>query len=284
MPSLTVADCVREAARRLKAARLSYGHGAMSALAEAEFLVTETLGLPPGKRVNAKQRAAIKAIIDARIRTRKPAAYLVNKMYLQGLPFYVDERVIVPRSFIAEILTEGFPLVESPKTILDLCTGSGCLAVLAALLFPKAKVDAVELSPDAAAVARRNIRDHRLQRRVKLYEGDLFAPVRRKKYDLIITNPPYVAPASMRRLPSEYRHEPAMALAGGGKDGLDIVRRILKEAPRHLNPGGGLICEIGAGRKALEKSCPRLPFLWLETANSAGEVFWLDRDSLNYDK
>jgi ribosomal protein L3 glutamine methyltransferase len=196
---------------------------------------------------------------------------------LQGLPFYVDERVIVPRSFIAEILADGFPLMEAPKTVLDLCTGSGCLAVLAAKLFPEARIAATELSPDAAAVACRNIDDNGCRDRIALHVGDLFAPVRGKKFDLIIANPPYVTPASMKRLPPEYRHEPKMALAGGGRDGMDIVRRILKEAPRHLKAGGGILCEVGAGRDALEKAFPRLPFLWLDAENGEGEVFWLSR-------
>jgi ribosomal protein L3 glutamine methyltransferase len=282
----TVREAVRHAARRLSRAQLVYGHGTFSAAEEALFLVMETLRVPlkkwekyPDRFLTAREDAAISALVGLRIESRRPAAYLVQKMYLEGLPFYVDERVIVPRSFIAGIIAqEDFPLAQNPKTILDLCTGSGCLAVLAAHVFPDAKIDAAELSLDAAAVAALNIKDSGCADRITLRTGDLFAAVKRKTYDLILTNPPYVTPASMKRLPAEYKHEPDMALAGGGRDGMDIVRRILEEAPRHLNPGGGILCEIGAGKKALEKSFPALPFLWLDTENSTDEVFWLSRE------
>lgn len=269
------------AARR----RIHYGHGMGSAGEEALFLVTEALGVPggftgefPDRPVTAREAALAMAAVDERISTRRPAAYIVNKMYLQGLPFYVDERVIVPRSFIAEILAGGFLPAGRPLDILDLCTGSGCLAILAARLFPKARVDAVELSEGAADVAARNIAAHKMGRRVRLLRGDLFAPCGKRKYDLIITNPPYVAPRSMRALPPEYRHEPRMALGGGGKDGLSVVRRIMAEAPAFLKEGGGMLCEIGGGRRALERAFPEISFLWLDTENSRGEVFWLEKE------
>lgn len=285
--TLSVQTALRKMERRLSAARLSFGHGLPTAADEALFLVYETLGLPLegwerflSVPLTPEEGEAVDLSVEERIRTRKPAAYIARKMYLQGLPFYVDERVIVPRSFIAEILAGGLELGPQPRRILDLCSGSGCLAILAAALYPKASIDAVELSPGAAQVARRNIDDHRCEKRVTLFEGDLFKPVKGRIYDLIITNPPYVAPGPMRRLPREYRYEPAMALAGGGSDGMDIVRKILKSAARHLTPQGGLLCEVGAGRRALEKAFPKLPFLWLDTQNGAGEVFWLSRGDL----
>lgn len=277
----TVLDSIRAAARRFTRARLSYGHGTGNALDDAGWLVLETLGGETNlkRKLTLREEKAVKAIVDKRIETRKPSAYLLNKAYVQGLPFYIDERVIVPRSFIGELLVEDLGLLGNPKTILDLCTGSGCLAILAAHVFPKAKVDAADLSKDALAVARRNVTDYKLARRLHLHQGDLFAPLKGKKYDLILTNPPYVDAPAMKKLPPEYRHEPAMAL-GSGKDGLDIVRRILKEAPRHLTPKGGLLCEVGRGRKRLEKEYPHLPFLWLDTELSEGEVFWLSRAQL----
>jgi len=281
---LTVEDLIRYGATRFKTAGLSYGHGTDNALDEAAWLVLETLNQPVDgtapldKRLTSSGIKAVNAIIDKRVKTRKPAAYLLNKAYIQGLPFYVDERVIVPRSFIGDLLVE-FDLMRAPKTVLDLCTGSGCLAILAAHVFPKAQVDGVDLSAGALAVARRNVSGHNLKKRVHLFKGDLFKPLEKKKYDLIITNPPYVDAKAMKALPQEYRHEPKMALASG-KDGLDIVRRILKEAASHLTPKGGLLCEVGRGRKLLEKEYPHLPFLWLDTELSEGEVFWLTRRQL----
>ena len=281
---LTVSDFLRYGAERFSKARLSYGHGTDNALDEAAWLVLETLHLPVdenaplNKRLTSVEITAVKAIIEKRIKTRKPAAYLLKKAYIQGLPFYVDERVIVPRSFIGDLLCD-FDLMRNPKTVLDLCTGSGCLAILAAYVFSQAQVDAVELSSEALAVAKRNVRSHGIINRVHLFKGDLFKPVKGRKYDLIITNPPYVDAKAMKRLPPEYRHEPKMALASG-KDGLDLVRRILKEATAHLKPNGGLLCEVGRGRKLLEKEYSRLPFLWLDTEMSEGEVFWLTRKQL----
>ena len=238
--------------------------------------------------VTGAQRKKIDALVERRIRTRKPAAYLVKRMYMRGVPFYMDERAIVPRSFLGEILDselfagESFSLVRNPEliaSVLDLCTGSGCLAILAALRFPKAKVDAVELSKDAIEVARRNVADHRLKKRVRLLRGDLFTPLKTARYDLIIANPPYVNDAGMASLPPECRHEPRLAFAGGS-DGLSVIRRILAEAGRHLNEGGGLLCEVGRGRTVIERAYPGKQFLWLDTEDSTGEVFWLDADQL----
>ena len=292
---LTVRDFLRHAVSRFTAAGLVHGHGATTALDEAAYLVLETLHLPIDQlepwleaRLTTPERRALAEIIDARVRLRKPAAYLTRRAYIQGFPFYVDERVIVPRSYIGELLVSGlfggedFTLVEDPASIgrvLDLCTGSGCLAILAARVFPEAEIDAVDLSDEALEVARINVAEHGLEDRIALHKGDLFTAVRGRRYDLIITNPPYVDAEAMAELPEEYRHEPRMALAGG-EDGLDIVCRILDGAAAHLAPGGGLLCEIGRGREALEARRPDLDFLWLETAESYGEVFWLTREQL----
>lgn len=288
--TLTLGQMVEEAARRMGESDISYGHGTDNEYDEAAYLVLEGLGLPiddldgPWERyLSAGEQARLESLLAARIETRKPAAYLLNKAYIQGLPFYVDERVIVPRSFIAEILCRdngffGIGDYEAVGSVLDLCTGSGCLAILAAHLFPNAAVDAVDLSPDALAVASRNVADYSMQDRVTLYEGDLFAPLAGKTYDVILTNPPYVDRESMDTLPAEFRHEPAMALAAGD-DGLDIVHRIMGEAKAHLNDGGGMMCELGRCGPALE-AIYKNPFLWLDTEGSSGEVFWIRKKDL----
>ena len=213
--------------------------------------------------------------------TRKPAAYLLNRAYIQGVPFYVDERVIVPRSFIGELLmttfSEDSALLGDPEGVLralDLCAGGGSLAILAARVFPHAAIDAVDLSADALAVARRNVEEHGLADRVRLIEGDLFQPLEGARYDLILTNPPYVDADAVAAFPPEYAAEPRMAHAGGD-DGLDLVRRILAEAPGRLTEGGALVCEIGRGRDLLLRDYPDLPFVWLDTEESDGEVFLL---------
>jgi ribosomal protein L3 glutamine methyltransferase len=286
----TIRDYLRFAVSRFREAKLAHGHGASNALDEAAFLILETLNLPVddiNPWLDAKllpaEREKLVNIIEARITTRKPAAYLTRKTYIHGVPFYVDERVIVPRSYIGELLFsglfsgDGHNLIENPESvnlILDLCTGSGCLAILAAGIFPNASIDAVELLADALDVARINVKDHDLESRIALHQGDLFAPLGKRKYDLIITNPPYVAEAEVAAFPREYAHEPVMAHVGG-RDGLDITRRILAEAPKHLNAGGGLLCEIGTGREILEREFPKLKFFWLDTEESSGEVFWL---------
>ncbi len=292
----TPRDFLRWAISRFNAADLVYGHGTTGALDEAAFLILEGLRLPIDTldpfldaRLLPDERVRLAGLIEARVTTRKPASYLLQKAWVGGVPFFVDERVIVPRSFIGELLRgemfSGGPasLVEDPDTVgrvLDLCTGSGCLAILAALAFPNATIDAVDLSPAALEVAARNVREHGLDARVRLFEGDLFAPLGGERYDLVVTNPPYVGAAVMADLPPEFASEPAMALDGGGEDGLDIVRRILAGAPDHLAPGGGMICEIGEDREILEADFPDLPFLWLDTAESAGEVFWLRAEDL----
>jgi ribosomal protein L3 glutamine methyltransferase len=285
----TLGAAIAAAARAFAKAKLALGHGTADYGDEAAFLIGETLGLSfdalrarLGRAPTDAEQAKIDAIVAARISTRKPAPYLVKRAYIQGIPFYVDERVIVPRSFIGELLL-GDTLVGSPAFIadpdrvtrvLDLCTGSGCLAIIAARLFPNAAVDAVELDPGALEVARINVDQHGLAGRVALHRGDLFAPLPNVRYDLIISNPPYVDAAGMAALPAEFRHEPALALDGGG-DGLDLVRRIVAQAADWLTPGGALLCEVGRGRAAVERAFPRLNFFWLDTELSSGEVFWI---------
>jgi ribosomal protein L3 glutamine methyltransferase len=291
----TPLDFVRYAVSRFAEAKLVFAHGTTDPVAEAAFLVCETLHLHPDQfeqfahaRVTAAEGRKILDLVERRISTRQPAAYLVNKIYMRGLPFYVDERTIVPRSFIGELLDthfggdDGESLIGDPAevtSVLDLCTGSGCLAILAARHFPNADIDAVDISKDALAVAARNAGDHGLEDRVTLHHGDLFAPLGKKRYDLIISNPPYVDAEGMAGLPRECRAEPKLAFDGGA-DGLDIVRRILAEAKSHLAPQGGLLCEIGRGRDNLEAAYPQLPLLWLDTEDSEGEVFWIAASDL----
>jgi ribosomal protein L3 glutamine methyltransferase len=293
-PSLaTLGDFFNLAVRRFRAARLAYGHGTTNVVDEAAFLVLEALKLPVHNiapwldlRPTAAERARLLTLIDARVSLRVPAPYLLGAAYMQGVRFQVDRRALIPRSFIGDLLADStLPIAEPAKVkrVLDLCTGSGCLAVLAALAFPRARIDAADLSAGALALARRNVAHHRLADRIALHRGDLFQPLAGQRYDLIISNPPYVDAKGMARLPPEFRHEPRQALAAG-KDGLDLVRRILTEAPRHLTRRGALLCEVGRGRPALERAFPRTPFLWLDTELSHGEVFWLERkqiDSLN---
>lgn len=289
-PSLdSLGEIFRLAIRRFRAARLAYGHGTTNARDEAAFLVLEALGLPIDRldpyldlRPTAAERARLRTLIDARVELRLPAPYLVGAAYMHGVRFHADRRALIPRSFIGDMLADGvLPIGEAGKVrrVLDLCTGSGCLAILAALTFPRARIDAADLSTGALALARRNVASHRLGDRIALHRGDLFAPLQGKRYDLILSNPPYVDARAMAKLPPEYLHEPRMALAAGD-DGLDLVRRILAEAPRHLTKGGGLICEVGRGRTKLEAAFPRLPFLWLDTEQSEGEVFWIARKDL----
>ena len=287
---VTVRDWLRYAVSRFNAAGLVYGHGTATALDEAAFLILHTLHLPVDQlepwldcRLLVAEREALRQIIDQRIATRKPAPYLTKLAWMQGHSFYVDERVIVPRSYIGELLAGGLdgvaPEPASIQSILDLCTGSGCLAILAALQFEHAKVDAVEISSDAMAVAEINVRDYALQNRIALFCCDLFAGLGGRRYDLILANPPYVDAKAVAAFPPEYAAEPKLAHAGGG-DGLDVVRRILSEAGKHLTPNGVLVVEIGRGRKLMERAFPNLPFLWLDTAESAGEVFALARSDL----
>ena len=263
---MTLGELIERTARRFAAAKLHYGHGTDNPRDEAAFLILRGLGLPLGADLNRPiQEKKVEPLIRRRIVRRIPAAYLLNEAWLDGVPFYVDRRVIIPRSHIAFLLRD---LGIAPRRILDLCTGSGCLAILAARAFPQAAVDASDISKSALAVAARNVRRHKLGRRVRLVQSDLFSRLR-ETYDLILSNPPYVSTPSMRRLPREYRYEPGLALAGGSA-GLDYVRRIVDASPEKLNPGGLLVCEVGENRKALERAYPRLPMRWLQP-----EVFML---------
>lgn len=265
---MTLAQLIAKTEKQFKTARLHYGHGTDNAHDEAAFLVLRALRLPFSSdltgEVSVRSAARIESFVEKRIGERIPVAYLLREAWLDGRRFYVDERVIVPRSHIAFLLKD----LPKPKSVLDLCTGSGCLAVLAARAFPRARVTASDVSVDALAVARRNT-----GKRIKLVRSDLFEKVP-GPFDLIVTNPPYVPAASMKRLPAEYRHEPALAL-GAGRDGLDILHRILAEAREHLSSKGIVLCEVGEARDALEKAYPRLPFTW-----PAESVFRLERSGL----
>jgi ribosomal protein L3 glutamine methyltransferase len=280
---VTIRDLLRHAVSRFNQARLFFGHGSGDAWNEAVYLILHTLHLPLDRldpfldaRVMKSERDAVLAIIDRRADERVPAAYLTGEAWLGDYRFVVDERVIVPRSFIAELLFEQLtPWIADPDAVaavLDLCTGSGCLAIIAADVFPSASVDAVDVSADALTVARINVEGYALDDRVSLIESDLFNDVPVRRYDLIVTNPPYVNDASMDRLPDEYRHEPRTALAGG-RDGLDLVRRILAEAANRLTDDGLLVVEVGNERPHVEAAFPDLPCTWLSTSAGDDAVF-----------
>ena len=287
---ITVRDHLRYAVSRFTAARLFFGHGSDNAWDEAVYLTLHTLSLPLDRlepfldaRLLPGERKALLDIYRRRCEERLPAAYLTNEAWLGEHRFYVDDRVIVPRSFIAELLEEQLtPWVEDPWAIhsaLDLCTGSGCLAILTALAFPEAEVDAVDLSEDAIFVAERNVCEYELAERIQLIQSDAFTNLSGKRYDLIISNPPYVNAESVNKLPPEYLHEPEMAL-GSGEDGLDFTHVILREARQHLTDDGLLIVEIGHNRDELEAAYPNLPFTWLETSAGDQYVFMLQAADL----
>ncbi|KAB2914142.1 MAG: 50S ribosomal protein L3 N(5)-glutamine methyltransferase [Hyphomicrobiaceae bacterium] len=287
---LNVRDWLRYGVSRFSEAKLVYGHGTATALDEAAYLILHTLHLPIDQlepwldaRLTLTERQAVLAIIEKRVATRKPASYLTNEAWVQGNAFYVDERVIVPRSYLGELLGGDLSnVIAEPDEIggvLDLCTGSGCLAVLAALTFANAHVDASDVSADALAVAERNVRDYGLEDRISLIRSDLFAGLSGRRYDLIISNPPYVSSTAVADFPPEYAAEPRLAHEGG-PDGMDIVRRILAEAADYLTPKGTLVVEVGTARPVLEEEYPALPFLWLDTAESEGEVFALSADDV----
>jgi len=285
----TVGELVREGAQRFRRARLAFGHGSLSAADEAAWLTLHALRLPLDATPRVMSRVVgpavaqrILQLFERRIRERKPAAYLTHEAWLGDLRFYVDERVIVPRSHIAPLLRNGLaPWIGrhgSVKSVLDLCTGSGCLAILSAHAFPNARIDAADISAPALAVARRNVRDHRLSRRIRLVRSDLYSELRGKRYDLILCNPPYVTTSTMRRLPPEYRHEPGLALAGGA-NGLDVVRRVVAESRAHLQPHGMLVVEVGRGRRRLERLFRDIPFVWPET-DAGAAVLLVEREAL----
>jgi ribosomal protein L3 glutamine methyltransferase len=286
----TLRDWLRFAVSAFNEAQLSFGHGSASAYDEAVYLILHTLHLPLDTLepfldacLTPHEKNALLTMLSQRVETRVPAAYLTHEAWLGDFRFYVDERVIVPRSFISELLREQFsPWIAEPgaiNSVLDLCTGSGCLAIIAAHAFPYAEVDAVDISPDALTVAYRNIADYGLQDRVHPIASDMFANLKGKQYDLIISNPPYVDAESIAALPQEYRHEPKLAL-GSGHDGLDATRDILKHAAKHLTENGILVVEIGHNRDALEATCPDLPFTWLDVTAGDQFVFMLHRIDL----
>ena len=286
----TLRDLLRFAVSRYNEAHLFFGHGTDNAWDEAVYLLLHSLHLPLDRlepfldaKLTSAERADLLHLIERRVKERLPVAYLTNEAWLGEFSFYVDERVLVPRSFIAELLREQLaPWIEDPDAVadvLDLCTGSACLAILAAHAFPAASIDAVDLSPDALAVARRNVADYDLAARIRLVEGNLFARLKSRRYGLIIANPPYVNAAAMATLPAEYRREPELALASGD-DGLDLTRAILAGARRHLRPHGLLVVEIGHNREALEAAFPETPFTWLDTTAGDQYVFLLHREEL----
>jgi ribosomal protein L3 glutamine methyltransferase len=287
---ITLRDWLRFAVSRFNESKLFFGHGSDNAFDEAAYLILHTLHLPLDRldpfldaSLTHDEAEQVKTVIERRVRERLPAAYLTHEAWLAEHRFYVDERVIVPRSFIAELLPDQLaPWVENPDDVtraLDLCTGSGCLAILAALVFPAATIDAVDLSRDALDVARRNVADYGLQDRVELIESDLFKALAGRTYDVILSNPPYVNAESVAELPAEYQAEPALAL-GSGVDGLDATRQILAKAKSHLNPGGLLVVEIGHNRDVLEAAYPTLPFTWLDTESGDQFVFMLRQEDL----
>jgi ribosomal protein L3 glutamine methyltransferase len=287
---LTLRDLIRYGVSRLNAAQVALGHGSDNAWDEAVYLVLHALHLPLDTldpfldaRVLGEERDRVLDLIDRRVTERVPAAYLTHEAWLRGHRFYVDERVIVPRSPIAELLDEGLsPWVQDPlavENVLDMCTGSGCLAILSALAFPHAHVDAVDVSPDALDVARRNVDDYGLADRLDLHESNLFDSLPARQYDVIVCNPPYVNSGSMSALPQEYRHEPELALAGGG-DGMDLVRRILEAAPRFLAQEGVLVLEIGHERDFFDAAFPQLSPVWLDTEAASDQLLLLTREQL----
>jgi ribosomal protein L3 glutamine methyltransferase len=290
LPFTTVRDLLRFAVSRFTAADLSFGHGSSNAFDEAAYLVLHTLHLPIDTldpfldaRLLDTEIDAIMKVIERRATDRVPAAYITNEAWMHGHRFYVDERVIVPRSFIGELLQDGLqPYVQDPdevSRVLELCTGSGCLAILAAQAFLNADIDAVDISAPALEVAHKNVDDYDLDSRVALYEGDLFAPLPVGRYEVIITNPPYVNALAMQTLPAEYRHEPELALAGG-TDGMDIVKRIVGEARKWLTEDGVLVVEIGNERANVEATLGGLDIVWLSTSAGDDNVFLIQAADL----
>lgn len=284
----TVRDLIRWAASRFSEAGLHFGHGTDNALDEAFHLVLRVLHLPADlpalyleANVTASERAAVLKLVRARIKTRRPLAYLLGEIEFCGLPFTVDDRVLIPRSPIGEMIQRGFQpwVAEPPARILDLCAGSGCIGIASAFAFPEALVDLAELSPGALAVCRDNIRRHHCEERVRAVKSDLFAGLAGQRYELIVSNPPYVPVAEWKALPEEFHQEPRMALAAGA-DGMDIVARILGEAPEHLAEGGWLVCEVGGSVEEFEARWPRLPVTWVEFEHGGDGVFIIQREAL----
>ncbi|MES2207362.1 MAG: 50S ribosomal protein L3 N(5)-glutamine methyltransferase [Pseudomonadota bacterium] len=295
IPLSTVRDWLRWAVSRFNEAELHFGHGSSTAYDEAAYLILHTLHLPLNQlepyldaHLAAEERKALFNIIEARVKTRKPAAYLTHEAWLKDFKFYVDERAIVPRSLIADMLLDDEAsfiqpwidtMPDNPKHILDLCTGSGCLAIILAHLYPETEIHAVDLSEQALEVAKKNVHDYNLEQRVKLFHGNLFAPLGNQRYDIIISNPPYVTEESVAKLPAEFLHEPAMAL-GAGADGLDCIRPMLEQAKNYLDPNGIIVVEVGHNRDIVELAYPQIPFIWFESAENEGHVFLLSTADL----
>lgn len=290
LPFSTVRDLLRFAVSRFNQAELSFGHGSANAYDEAAYLVLHTLHLPLDllepfldARLSPAEVDAVLNVIERRATERVPAAYITQEAWMHGFRFHVDERVIVPRSFVGELLQDGLqPYVEDPEqvsAVLELCTGSGCLAILAAHAFPNADIDAVDLSAPALEVATRNVAEYKLEDRIALFEGDLYTPLAERRYDVIISNPPYVNADSMQELPAEYKHEPDMALAGGA-DGMDIVRRIIAQARNWLTEDGVLVVEIGNERANVEAAFGGLDLVWLSTSAGDDNVFLIQAADL----
>jgi ribosomal protein L3 glutamine methyltransferase len=286
----TLRDVLRFAVTRFNESGLHFGHGQVDAFDEAVFLVLRTLNLPMERLdvfldayLTHAEINSLLQVIDLRVKKRLPAAYLLKEAWLQGYKFYVDSRAIIPRSFIAELLKDGLePWIADPNVVadvLDMCTGSGCLAVMAADVFPKARVDAVDISKDALAIAKRNVADYGLESRVKLIESDLFASLSTRRYDVVLCNPPYVTDASMAKLPKEYAHEPKIALAGG-PDGMGVIKRLLREVRGYLKRGGILIVEVGGERETVEKQFRDVPMTWLSTSAGDDMVFLTRQEDL----
>jgi ribosomal protein L3 glutamine methyltransferase len=286
----TLRDVLRYAVTRFNEAQLAFGHGQADAFEEAAFIVMRTLKLPTERLdffadayLTHAEINDLLQVIDRRVKKRLPAAYLLNEAWLRGYRFYVDERVIIPRSFIGELLDDGLtPWIQERNAIaevLDMCTGSGCLAIMAADVFPHASVDAVDISADALQVARRNVSDYQLEQRVALVKSDLFSALGTKRYDLIVCNPPYVTDGAMTRLPVEYTHEPKVALAGGA-DGMNFIKTLVRQARGHLKRGGMLVVEVGDGRAAAEKTFGDLPLTWLTTSAGDDMVFLVRQEEL----
>lgn len=286
---VTLRDWLRYAITRFNRAGVFFGHGTDNAWDEAVYLLLHTLALPLDTLepfldacIPIEERIALLEVIDKRVDSRLPAPYLTGEAWLRGLSFKVDQRVIVPRSYFAALLEDGLaPWVSNPHAVrqaADICTGSGCLAILMAMAFPDAHIDAVDLSVDALDVAKQNVADYQLDARISLHQGDVYAPLEGRRYDLIISNPPYVTTDGMAALPEEYRHEPRMALAAGD-DGLDIVRTLIANAGDYLNPGGLLMVEVGHNRALVEAAFPELPMVWLADENAEDKIFLLHAEN-----
>ena len=288
----TIRDFIRWGASRMNEAGIHFGHGTANGIDEAAFLVLHGLHLPPNLHddyfdaaLTLAERRTVLGLLEQRIRERKPAAYITQRAWFMGLPFYVDERVLVPRSPMAELIEHHFAPwllnvnIDAIETILDLCTGSGCIGIACAYAFPQARVDLADISAEALEVAQRNIREHGLEHRIEAIQSDLFAALDRRRYDLIVSNPPYVSLAEMNRLPTEYHHEPAVGLLAGDR-GLDVIVEILRQAPDFLNPEGILVVEAGKTHHALSDAFPAAPFMWLELERGGEGIFLLAAEQL----